>query len=145
MWGIGPTKANELYSSGIRSIADLRHHTHLLNKNQKIGLKYFEELEQKIPREKVTRAFNFVRRTLADMVPSIDDYRVEVCGSYRRGKASCGDIDIIIARRDGTFEKHLLTNLISELEKTGFLTDHLTHPKLPTDRSSSSYMGIFQH
>ena len=61
MWGVGPSKARELYSSGIRSIADLRAHTHLLTRNQKIGLRYFEELEQKIPRDKVTSAFRYVR------------------------------------------------------------------------------------
>ena len=115
VWGIGPTKAMELYSSGIKSIADLRHHPHLLNKNQKIGLKYFEDLEQKIPRDKVTRAFEKVKEVFSKLVHSIDEYRMEVCGSYRRGKATCGDIDIILARKDGTFEKHLLTKLIEAL------------------------------
>ena len=79
------------------------------------------------------------------MVLSIEDYRMEVCGSYRRGKATCGDIDIIIARKDGTYERHLLTKLVEELSNSGFLTDHLTHPKVPAERSSCSYMGVFQH
>ena len=28
-------------------------------------------------------------------------YKVEVCGSFRRGKSTCGDMDIILARKDG--------------------------------------------
>lgn len=40
VWGIGPNKAEELYSLGIRTVDELRKRTDLLNKNQKIGLKY---------------------------------------------------------------------------------------------------------
>mgnify|MGYP000941458148 FL=1 len=41
IWGVGPSKAEELYAHGIRSVAELRDHPQLLNKNQKIGLRYF--------------------------------------------------------------------------------------------------------
>lgn len=61
VWGVGPSKANELYGMGIKTIEELRKHTDLLNRNQKIGLKYFEEFQQKIPREKVGKMFEFVR------------------------------------------------------------------------------------
>jgi hypothetical protein len=30
--------------------------------------------------------FEFVRNVMETMVPSLDLYRIEVCGSYRRGK-----------------------------------------------------------
>jgi DNA polymerase/3'-5' exonuclease PolX len=46
------------------------------------------------------------------MVSSVEDYNIEVCGSYRREKAFCGDIDIIISRKDGTYEKSLLSNFV---------------------------------
>lgn len=42
-------------------------------------------------------------------------YRMEVCGSYRRGKKECGDIDIIISRKDGLFEKDFIGKLVREL------------------------------
>jgi DNA polymerase/3'-5' exonuclease PolX len=45
------------------------------------------------------------------MVGSSSTHIIETCGSYRRGKDFCGDIDIIIARKDGTFEKDLIFNL----------------------------------
>ena len=50
IWGVGPSKAQEIYSKGIRSIEELKTKTDLLNKNQKIGLKYYEDLLHKIPR-----------------------------------------------------------------------------------------------
>ena len=40
---------------------------------------------------------------------------VQACGSYRRGKESCGDVDIIITRLDGHFERDLLVKLVKRL------------------------------
>ena len=49
------------------------------------------------------------------MVDVLDLYHIEVCGSYRRGRSHCGDIDILISRKDGYFEKKMLLNLVLEL------------------------------
>ena len=56
--------------------------------------------------------FNFIKTVMLQLVPSLDNYNFEVCGSYRRGKESCGDMDIIIARKDGVYEKTLLMDLV---------------------------------
>lgn len=84
----------------------------MLNKNQRLGLKYYEDFQVKIPREKVTKIFERVKVTFCRMVDNIDNYNLVVCGSYRRGKEKCGDIDIIIARKDGHYEKKLLLDFI---------------------------------
>ena len=47
--------------------------------------------------------FDYVRKTLSKLIDNIDHYRMEVCGSYRRGKDFCGDMDIIISRKDGQY------------------------------------------
>jgi len=57
--------------------------------------------------------FNYVRSVLSKLTDNIENYRMEVCGSYRRGKAFCGDMDIIISRKDGTYEKSFLQNLVN--------------------------------
>ncbi len=75
--------------------------------------------------------FEYVRKVLSKLTDNIDHYRMEVCGSYRRGKDFCGDMDIIISRKDGLYQNNLLQNLVNQLEKSGFLTEHLTHPKVP--------------
>ncbi len=69
-----------------------------------------------------------MRRCFARLVDSVDNYRIEVCGSYRRGRAFCGDIDILICRKDHLYERKLLIELVLELEKEGLLTDHLVFP-----------------
>lgn len=76
---------------------------------------------------------------------SDDQHSVEACGSYRRGKETCGDVDIIITRRDGTFESELIFALVERLEAVGFLTDHLSMPHKQTSPSSLSYMGVCLH
>ena len=76
------------------------------------------------------------------MVGSTTSHKLEVCGSYRRGIETCGDVDIIVTRVDGgNSEKKVILDLVTKLEQLGFLTEHLTYPK--TDNSTSlSYMGI---
>ena len=81
-------------------------------------------------------------KVFGKLVDSVENYWIEVCGSYRRGRALCGDIDIIISRKDHKYEKKLLIDLILELEKEGLLTDHLVLPSAGSENSSMSYMGI---
>lgn len=56
IWGVGDAKAMELYDKGYKSVKDLRTRPGgiaELYSLQKIGLKYFEDLDQKIPRAEV--------------------------------------------------------------------------------------------
>ena len=48
--GVGPVKARQLVDDGIRTIADLRADETVLNQVQRTGLKYFEDLQTRIPR-----------------------------------------------------------------------------------------------
>lgn len=44
---------------------------------------------------------------------------VQTCGSYRRGKATCGDVDILITHTDGISHQNLLIPLVDSLKKSG--------------------------
>ena len=46
--------------------------------------------------------------------------KVELCGSYRRGKQTCGDIDILITKPDDLCTD-ILSPLVLELRETGNL------------------------
>lgn len=55
VWGVGPAAASKIYSSGVRSIEQLRKKQEsLLNDRQIIGLKYYEDFLKKIPRDEAT-------------------------------------------------------------------------------------------
>ena len=53
-----------------------------------------------------------------------------ICGSYRRGSAECGDVDVLIAPPPHLKQlpEHTLSELILSLERSGFLTHHLSLP-----------------
>ncbi len=53
-------------------------------------------------------------------------------------------MDILITRKDGDVERKLLQNLVIELEKRKFITDHITFPKEFDGRCSVNYMGVCQ-
>ena len=88
--GIGIKNAEDLIKKGIDSISKLRDNTDLLNKTQKIGLKYYDDILKKIPRTEID---NFKK-----ILQSIDfkNIKYEIVGSYRRGLPESGDIDIIL-------------------------------------------------
>ena len=48
------------------------------------------------------------------------------CGSYRRGKATCGDLDILITHPDDVQLQGFFDQLLQKLRSTGFLTHDLT-------------------
>ena len=41
------------------------------------------------------------------------------CGSYRRGKKDCGDVDVLVTHPDGRLHKGLFTLLLQRLRDTG--------------------------
>ena len=56
-------------------------------------LGYFGDLNSRIPRAEVGRIRNCVQEAAAALC---SDIIAVTCGSYRRGKATCGDVDILL-------------------------------------------------
>ena len=42
---------------------------------------------------------------------------IDTCGSYRRGKATCGDIDFLVTHPDGSTHKKIFNRLIELLHE----------------------------
>eukprot|EP00347_Sterkiella_histriomuscorum_P022919 403336657 len=144
VWGVGPKLAQKLYKQGIRSIEDLRQNQHLLTEMQKIGLKYYEDIKQRIPRDEVTEMLELIRKTALILIPNGQKLlKVDACGSYRRGKQSCGDIDILITKVDGSSIHGFVKLLVLELEKQGFLKERLGGLRF-SHTGSEGYMGMCQ-
>jgi DNA polymerase lambda len=51
--------------------------------------------------------------------------KVEACGSYRRGRETCGDIDVLITKTDGSSIKGIVEKVVTRLEKEGFFKERL--------------------
>lgn len=41
------------------------------------------------------------------------------CGSYRRGKTTCGDVDVLVTHPDGKSHKGLFGKLLAKLKEQG--------------------------
>lgn len=137
IWGVGPVKAMGLVAEGITSIEQLRaavqENDTLLDVNQKIGLKHYEDLLHRIPREQVTELEHYVRRIVKRVDSSID---ITVAGSYLRGKTSCGDVDILVYGSSPIL-KRAFPEITKRMKKDGVLTDDLV-------RGPGKYFGIFK-
>lgn len=127
--GIGPTKANELYTQhGISTVEELQSRTDLLNNVQIKGLRYHADCLKRIPRAEMDK-HNALLKTIIKIPFSI-------AGSYRRKETSSGDIDVIICGKPGgadTFNP--LDDMVSALEKSKYMVDTLAH-------GDKKFMGI---
>lgn len=115
IWGVGPVKAKELWATGARSIEDVEQNCqYLLTDNQRIGLKYFADLQQRVPRKQVTGIYRSIIDQL-DLLKIRYGWKINVraCGSYRRKEETCGDMDILLCETSG--KKHVLKTLVERL------------------------------
>ncbi|KAL3751012.1 hypothetical protein ACJRO7_011915 [Eucalyptus globulus] len=141
VWGIGPTTALKFYEKGYRTLDDLKREESLTHA-QRLGLKYFDDIKQRIPRDEVQEMDQLLQKAGEDVLPGV----VVVCGgSYRRGKASCGDLDVVITHPDGKSHRGFLKKYVKHLKDMGFLREDLifsTHSEEGTDSGVDTYFGL---
>ncbi|KAL8174143.1 UNVERIFIED_CONTAM: hypothetical protein K2H54_039070 [Gekko kuhli] len=134
--GIGPAAARKFVDEGIKTLEDLKKNEHKLNHHQRIGLKYFEDFEKRIPREEMLE----MQEVVLNEVKKVDSkYIATVCGSFRRGAESSGDMDILLTHPDYTSESSkqpkLLHQVVAQLENIHFITDTLS-------KGDTKFMGV---
>jgi DNA polymerase/3'-5' exonuclease PolX len=129
IYGVGPAKATELVKAGIISITQLRDEVKsnpkLLNDKQKIGLKYYEELLERIPRTEMEEHRDILQTLLPD---EMTEYDTEIVGSFRREAVNSGDIDVLIRVPFNVDAKTAKANLelyVKMLEGFGYIEEIL--------------------
>ena len=122
IYGVGEKKAEELVLKGITSLDQLRQRQmELLNDKQRIGLEYYHDILERIPRAEIVRYEAIFRESIT---PDISDMKLQIVGSYRRGLESSGDIDVILTSENpghfATYIDNLLKkNIILEVLSRG--------------------------
>ena len=124
--GIGPAKARTLMESGITGIDSLRKavaaNPKLLTKAQTLGLTYAEDGAKRIPRAELVI---HERTLMAGVGRGLDG---TIVGSYRRGAATSGDIDMLIRySRDMTVAEaeKAFEAFVDGLKKSGYIVGTL--------------------
>lgn len=93
--GVGPRVAAKFYDEyKYRTIEDVKTYPKL-TAAQKIGLKYYDDLQRKIPRKNIQLIKTVMQLVFKKHFP-MGSYRFVFAGSYRRGKAESGDIDCLM-------------------------------------------------
>lgn len=120
-----------------------------LNHHQLIGIKYFRDIAQKIPRAEIQRMERLLKVVAKRLDGGKNKIIVQCCGSYRRGRPRSGDIDCLMTHRDlataadvaayNTEHRnilHLMVDALAGEKCKGFLADHLT------EGGDTKYMGV---
>lgn len=134
--GVGPSIAETFVQQGFSTLEDLKAGTKL-TKMQQIGLKYFDEFQERMPRSEATEIISLVNDVVASVDPRLQSI---ACGSYRRGRETCGDIDILITHPDGVSHSGILPKIVSALHDADIMTDDLVSQE--ENGSHKKYMGV---
>jgi len=129
--GIGPVKAKELFGAGIDSIERLQENLDSLTHAQQIGLKYLTDFEERIPRAEIKTIESRIREVLTKQDPA---FTMIVCGSFRRGGLSSGDVDLLVThsglvasqQEPGREGAGLLHGLVTALQAGGVVCDTIS-------------------
>jgi DNA polymerase/3'-5' exonuclease PolX len=152
IWGVGPETAKRLAAAGLGSVAALQAQVarddedgvpnRTLTAQQRVGLRHLDDLQQRIPRAEVQQIFETVRAAAQHFVPASCGLRAEACGSFRRGAASSGDVDVLLTveREDGDLLNGLLNSVVQRLTEQGFVTSALTN--FDGNECVNSWMGV---
>ena len=123
--GIGPVKARDLVAAGIKSVAALsaavKADPSLLNATQKMGLKYHATATLRIPREEMTVHEDVLQAFMPKGLKGV------VVGSYRRGAADSGDVDMLLTPKSGSLaDAHdLFESFVAGLKESEYIIDEL--------------------
>ncbi|XP_066550058.1 DNA polymerase lambda isoform X2 [Amia ocellicauda] len=136
IWGAGAKTAQMWYQQGFRTLEDIRTKA-TLSSQQAVGLKHYEDFQDRMPREEAAEIEKTVREAALRLNGGL---LAMACGSYRRGKASCGDVDVLITHPDGKSHKGVFSKILHSLHQTGFLTDDLVSHE--ENGEQKKYLGV---
>eukprot|EP01043_Picozoa_sp_COSAG02_P033704 COSAG02_NODE_2315_length_9154_cov_229.391055_4_plen_720_part_00 len=149
VWGVGLKQASDLYAAGFTTLQSLRtpEGQRRLNRVQKLGLKYHEDLALRIPRDEITAMVALIKKTAVELVgpDKAHGLRVEGVGSYRRNKSSSGDIDVLLSHTDGITHVKLLELVVESLTASGFLREKLTDTTASSKKSAEDEPSKNKH
>lgn len=123
IYGVGPKKAKELVDKNkIKNIEELRSRQELLNDTQKKGLKYFEVLQERIPKREIDVFDENLRYIIGEM--KLKTLHHKIMGSWRRGHKDSGDIDVLFTDEKDKGEN--FKRIIEMLKRLGIILETLS-------------------
>ncbi|KAI1371507.1 Nucleotidyltransferase [Hypoxylon crocopeplum] len=123
IWGVAATTAREFYRKGWRDLEDIiEYGWDDLSRVQQIGLKYYDELQEKIARSEVEEIGQIIF-SHANKIRK--GFQMVIVGGYRRGKAESGDVDVVLSHPDAAATFDFVVDIVNSLEKENYITHTL--------------------
>ncbi|KAL1875282.1 hypothetical protein VTK73DRAFT_10238 [Phialemonium thermophilum] len=137
IWGVAETTAREFYNKGWRDLDDIvEFGWSSLTRVQQIGVKYYDEFQQKIPRWEVEQICCVILEHANRIHPG---FQMVIVGGYRRGKQESGDVDVVLSHPDERATLGFAERIVLSLEKARYVTHTLI---LSTTNSERGQMPV---
>lgn len=141
--GVGNAKAKEWISKDIKNIEQLKNEIKKGNisitNNIELGLKYYDDLKKRIPRDEI----DCLKKNVSIILNKVNkDIIFEICGSYRRELSNSGDIDFLITHEkynsdEKNFKKYnYLKDILNKLKENNIIVDEMTK------NSTKKFLGM---
>lgn len=138
IWGVGATTAREFYfDRGWRDLDDIvEFGWSTLTRVQQIGVKFYEEFQDLIPKAEVEDIGRIIHRHAVKVRD--DGIQSMLVGGYRRGKEASGDVDMIVSHPDESKTMSIVNDIVASLEEEGWITHTLLLSNNSTDRKQQT-------
>lgn len=121
IFGVSAVTAEEFYKRGWRDIDDVvEYGWKTINRSQQIGVKYYDEFLQKIPRPETESIAKTVLEHARKLRPG---FQMTVVGGYRRGKIMSGDVDLMLSHHDEEATHKFIDKLVISLEEDKYISE----------------------
>ena len=110
-----------------------------LDRNQLVGVECYDDILERMGPEEVEKLGGIIRDTVRKLYPNAE---VRIMGSYRRGKESCGDVDIHVTcpEHQKAVPDEALGKIVDTLWREEHISFHLTFlPGMETGYKSEDY------
>lgn len=120
IWGVSSVTAEEFWRKGWRDLDDvIEYGWKSISRVQQIGVKYYDEFLEKIPRPESELVAKTVLKYANKLQPG---FQITIVGGYRRGKKMSGDVDLMLSHADEGATRHVIRKLVTSLEEAKFIS-----------------------
>lgn len=150
VWGCSTATAKKWIRKGYTRLEHvLEGEGHLLNNRQRAGLRYYNDLHEKVPRNEILWMEGVLANAL-NMNEHMRGCRVEAVGSFRRGRSHSSDMDFLVTPPESFIEREgslavVLEHAVGLLDRENFIVDREEFPvgdACKVGAESASWLGL---